>query len=396
VIKIEVIKDEEHFRQLEPVWNNLVKKSALTVVYLTYEWLASWWKACGNGKKLLILKISDGDDVIGIAPFMILTKRFFGIPISVVEFISMMNYADSPCNISGSLDFIITEKHDQVIQAIVSFLKQNLNLWHFVRLNPIPEKSNSIALLEKETREHKLIFKNQIVYSNALVSLAGESKTEMLQLLEKNVDKYSAIEKKLRRIGEVKYSEHRSTEGVSYEEVLEIEKKSWKWDVGISINSAVYGDFYRLIIDEASKNGWLRLWILEVDGKIIAYDLNVEYEGRIETLKGSFNKEYCKYSPGTLLMWREMEQFSKDTVKHVNLLWGDYESKKRWLANLDQHHELFIFNDRLISKIISFILFQLKFQGKLRHISDIRKRLMRKMNIRLRNSELTRMDQIIN
>ena len=161
----------------------------------------------------------------------------------------------------------------------------------------------------------------------------------------------------------------------------------------MTINSAPYRDFYRLFAEEASRKGWLRLAMMEVNEKRIAYDYNVQYAGNLEALKCSYDLAYCYLSPGHLLAFMEFRLFAEEGIKKINLLWGDFESKERWKPKQEAHYEIFIFNTDLYSRFLHFLHFGLGLYRKRRIILDIMKRAMRKMGFRCRTSELTRSDQ---
>jgi CelD/BcsL family acetyltransferase involved in cellulose biosynthesis len=395
-LTVEVIQNVEHLMALEPFWNQVLIKSGRPTVYLTYEWLSSWWKCHGNnGKTLFVLKVTDGSEILGIAPFMEVSNRFSGLPIRKIEFISMMDYANSPNNLSGSLDVIVADRHDEVFEAITSYLIDRKIQWHFLRLHPISADSQLLVHLEKEARERGIPFEKKVVFSNACIHIEGEEKKNVLQQLTKHRKKFNNLEQKLKQQGEIKYVEYNSLAEVSYEDILDIEKRSWKWNTGVSINSIVYGDFYRLFAEEASKKGWFRLWLLEINGEKIAYDYNTEFAGSVETLKGSYDMTYNKYSPGVLLTWREVEYFSNNGIKRINLLWGDIKAKQRWVPTIELHYEVFVFNDTIASRFIHFLYFKLLLYGRFRFVSDLRKRILRKLGIHSRTSELTRSDQVL-
>src|SRR6185503_14065572 len=49
-------------------WNALLESSVSDCVFLTHEWLSAWWKHLADGRRLSILTLRDGGELIGILP----------------------------------------------------------------------------------------------------------------------------------------------------------------------------------------------------------------------------------------------------------------------------------------------------------------------------------------
>jgi hypothetical protein len=47
------------FQSLEDRWNITLKDSPSKTIFSTWEWLSTWWKHFGEGKKLVILLIEN-------------------------------------------------------------------------------------------------------------------------------------------------------------------------------------------------------------------------------------------------------------------------------------------------------------------------------------------------
>src|SRR5438445_12305165 len=71
-MRIERISSELEFRALQQEWNAVLQKSPGNTVFLTWEWIASWWSAYGAGKQLLVLVARDPNGIcLGIAPLYV-------------------------------------------------------------------------------------------------------------------------------------------------------------------------------------------------------------------------------------------------------------------------------------------------------------------------------------
>src|SRR5712692_8540819 len=82
-MEIQRIEDVEAFRRLRTEWNDLLAASDADCVFLTWEWLFTWWKHFGAGLRLAILAVRDRGELVGIAPLAL--RRRLGFP--VLEFL---------------------------------------------------------------------------------------------------------------------------------------------------------------------------------------------------------------------------------------------------------------------------------------------------------------------
>ncbi len=398
-LDIEEINTIEKFEMLKTEWNSIVKSNHSYSVCSTFEFMMLWWKLFENpNNKLCILVVKKDQEIIGIAPFMVVREKFLFLPTTKIEFISMAKYADSPASFTASLDILIKDHHEEVIHNIISYLHHNVNGWHFIRLNPIPANSITLTLLEKTAKIYSYKSINNTVFSAFIIRLP-ESWEIYFKSLSRNFRKYlSTNERKLHELGTIEYMLVTSYNDIlqMFPNVMKIEMNSWKWDTGVSINSTAYNDFYKRFIEVGSKNGWLQLWLLQLNDKYIAYDYNLSYKHSLITLKGAIDDEYRDYSPGQLLLAQEIKHCFNDGIREINMLWGHTIAKERWNPSSDPYNEIFIFKNSLYAKILYCLFFPLSLYRIRRKYNDLKNRLFRKLKIRLISSEYTRVDQVGN
>ena len=63
-----LITTESDFLNLEPEWRTLLPRTTADNLFLTWEWVSSWWKVFGEGKQLYILTFREDDRLIGLLP----------------------------------------------------------------------------------------------------------------------------------------------------------------------------------------------------------------------------------------------------------------------------------------------------------------------------------------
>ena len=65
---IETVAGVAGFSLLENEWNTLLQSSDSDCLFLTWDWLFTWWKHLADGKRLSILALRSGADLVALAP----------------------------------------------------------------------------------------------------------------------------------------------------------------------------------------------------------------------------------------------------------------------------------------------------------------------------------------
>jgi hypothetical protein len=88
------------FKELKDSWDNLLEETSNPNIFLTWEWLYTWWEFYSAGYQLFILLALDqNENISGIAPFCL--ARISPIRLKVLRFLG----TEEVC--SDQLDFIL-------------------------------------------------------------------------------------------------------------------------------------------------------------------------------------------------------------------------------------------------------------------------------------------------
>src|SRR5712692_9292662 len=68
IAQVERIDDAAAFEQLREEWTALLSTGQSDCLLLTWEWLFTWWTHLGAGRRLAILTVRTGGELIALAP----------------------------------------------------------------------------------------------------------------------------------------------------------------------------------------------------------------------------------------------------------------------------------------------------------------------------------------
>ncbi len=305
----EVIGGLQEFANTREEWNTLA--TAVGSPFLSHEWLRAWWAAFGGGE-----------------PTCVLVRAPNGALSAAALFRRGSASLTSPTNPeSGDWDVLAIEAaaRRRAWDAIASLGALRVRL---ERLSATHVGSAASAL------------------RSAGYSVTGaqgplspwrplpSSREELLASISGNArSQFRGRRRDLEREGKLVL---RRGEGArDLDLVLRLEGSGWKHREGTAVLSNPWTDaLYRGFAESAAARGWLRLYLLELDGRPIAADLGCAFAGGGFLLKTGFDETYSRFSPGLVLRGEVLQASIDEGLGHYDFLGGPDPYKLRWGAEV--------------------------------------------------------------
>ncbi len=152
-MRVVEIRQEAELLALRPAWEALLAQSDSTSIFLTWEWLMSWWESYGEAGALRILAAFDDTGALrGLGPLRARTVRRYGQTLPALAFIG------DGSNDSDYLDLIVaSEWRTAVMDAFEARWTEELAGGAVLLLNEIPESSPTVAWLDAFAARHNLV-----------------------------------------------------------------------------------------------------------------------------------------------------------------------------------------------------------------------------------------------
>jgi CelD/BcsL family acetyltransferase involved in cellulose biosynthesis len=144
------------------------------------------------------------------------------------------------------------------------------------------------------------------------------------------------VERRLRRLceaGSVSVQVTDGREGLErlLDEGFKVERSGWKGMGGTAIASNPRTErFYAEVARWAASLRWLRLAFLRLDGRVIAFQFDLQPDGTYYSLKIGYDPEYERFSPGKLLAYTMVSRAVATGLSRYELLGTDEPWKHRW------------------------------------------------------------------
>jgi CelD/BcsL family acetyltransferase involved in cellulose biosynthesis len=324
---LEVINTEKRFQEIREDWTELLAHSSSDCIFLTWEWLHTWWKHLAGGRKLHVLVIRSGAEVIAIAPLASpSTKLARLVRIRALEFLGTGSVG------SDYLDIIARRGREA---EALDILQDYLLLEEFVLDLRQLVKGGSLASQLAARLEQKHWNRSEI-YTNVcpFIDLAGQTWASFQAGLgAKHRYNFHRRLKNLRREFDARFecivSEDQRGEALAA--LVELHNRRMDERGGSDgLHSAELVGFHEALTRLALAQGWLRLFVLTLNNSKVAALYGFMYGKKFYFYQSGFDPQYAPYSVGLVTMGLAIEAAIEGGAEEFDLLHGPEKYKSLW------------------------------------------------------------------
>jgi CelD/BcsL family acetyltransferase involved in cellulose biosynthesis len=324
---VETLDEAPAFAALQQEWDELLQSSGSDGLFLTWEWLFTWWKHLARERQLSILAVRRDGELAALAPCAVRRPSLIHRrPLPVLEFLG------SGLVGSDYLDVIVRRgREPEVQQALVSWLgeKRLMLQWTQVKRDA-SQASGVISALGGKGWGVVEAVTNICPF----IPLAGKSWESYLATLgAEHRYNFHRKWKRLNRDYTVQF-DRVSTPAQCRESIdLVIAQHNLRWrDRGGSDAFHAPGlvEFHREFSQIALDRDWLRLYVLRLDGQPAASLYGFLYRATFYFYQSGFDAAYEKHSVGLVTMGLAIKSAIEDGVQEYDLLHGNETYKSHW------------------------------------------------------------------
>lgn len=327
MISTQVITDPGEFTALQGEWQELLADSPCDCLFLTWEWLHTWWEQLAGDRSLHLVTVREDGRLIAIAPLALRPPRLRRlIPFPVLEFLASDNVG------SDYLSFIVRNGHEQhALDGIAEALGEASHMLELLRVD-----KTSMTMMSALMRLHDSGWRTTAGTTNyaPYVKLAGLTQEGYEGRIHSDHQRDLRVKfKRLHRDFEVRLDLARSDEErrVTMESFVELHLARWEDRGGsTALGRQKLVDFHERISQIALERGWLKLFTLRLDGNPAAQLYMFFYAGVYYYYQTALNMEYQRYSTGMLLTKLAIDDAIANGALEFDFLHDDEEYKYLW------------------------------------------------------------------
>jgi len=349
------VEDIDCFESLRDCWDVILERNTLenNNVFLTWEWVSTWWKYFGKGRKLLILVVKDNEEILAIAPLMLSAYKLlrFG-NIRRIEFLGTPH--------SDYHNFIIIKKEKECLEKLLNYLTENIKDWNWMELKEIPGSASTISLLHalSSGSSFDLTITERACNLCPYIPIPKSFDILMRSLtknMRQNLNKYLRRASKKYKIEFKKYDEIELSVNEAMEIFIRLHKKRWKAK-GLpgAFEDKRFRDFHMEIAQIFDKKGWLGLYFLLLNGEPVSAQYTFEYNRKMYYYLAGFDPNFSNFSVGNLTIMFLLKECIKKGFKEYDMMRGDEAYKTMWTHKYRRNYEIRISRKDFYSRFFNW------------------------------------------
>jgi len=305
----------ERVEGLEPLrgdWERLAELSG--DVFRTWEWADTWWRHFGNDRRLLLTTCRDaGGQVQAILPLYQARRR----PLRLVRFLG-----------HGAGDHLgpvcASESIPAAADALSLALKQNPDDWDFFLGERLPSEEGWAPLLGDAPIRRE---------PSPVLATRGQTWDEYMSSRSANFrSQLGRRERKLARAHEIRFRLVEEPGSLEHEMDTLCRLHTARWNGESSALSGTREAFHREFAARALARGWLRLWMLDVDGRTVAAWYGYRFGQTEWYYQAGRDPNWDHASVGLVLFVHTVREAFSDGMREYRLLRGGEAYKDRFAS----------------------------------------------------------------
>jgi CelD/BcsL family acetyltransferase involved in cellulose biosynthesis len=294
---------------LEPLrqgWTELATRNRS--VFKTWEWLSTWWDHFGLGRQLIVTAVRSNGRLVGILPMY----RWRTRPLRVLRFLGH-SVGDELGPICAPADRPI------VAEALKRVLEESR--WDLLLAEQVPADERWCTVLGGRLLASE---------GNPVLRFGADGWEGFLRQRSANFrEQVRRRPRKLAREHTVRYRLVDGHDDLQAELDTLFRLHTARWAATPS-SLLAHERFHRSVAGLAARRGWLRLWLLEIEGQAAAAVYGFRFAGVESYYQAGRDPRWDRYHIGFVLLAHAIEQAARDSVAEYRLLRGGEQYKYRF------------------------------------------------------------------
>jgi CelD/BcsL family acetyltransferase involved in cellulose biosynthesis len=335
---LDEIRTTEKFAQLRSEWDDLL--GANGCVFLTHEWLFTWWRHLADGRELSIVTAREDGRLCGVLPLALRPPDRIRVTPRRLEFLGS--------GIIGSdyLDVILRPGFEQ--QTLSAFADWLHGASHVLRLSQLRRGACVAQLLARALDARGWTVLDTKINICPFIDLSGHTWETYLASLTGN-HRYN-FHRRLKRLAgspDFRLQQPSCVNEVlrDLDTLIELHRKRWQSRAEASEGFATDAirAFHREFATLAFERNWLRLSTIWLGDRALASLYGLHYGDVFSFYQSGFDPEFASHSAGLVIMGLAIRKALEDGCVEYDLLHGDEEYKFHWTGKTRELGRIEIF-----------------------------------------------------
>jgi CelD/BcsL family acetyltransferase involved in cellulose biosynthesis len=319
---LQVISQRPAVDPLSDDWTDLLDRAAESSVFLTPEWMTSWWDAYGAPLRMHLLTVTDRGRLVALAPLALSADH------------TMTSWSNDYTDRFG---LAVEDGRIDAIELIARHLADD-HSWRSLNLHPLESESPLFEPLCGALEATGCGTRAIETLRSPWLELPGDPDVITARLSRSF---RQSLRRKLRAAERAGLAaEHHTTTDV-LDDVFDVALDTWAHRDGTGLGSTPENErFYRSLAAAAEERGWLRIHLLRKGDRAIAFEFNLVRDGDAVNLKVGYREADRDRSPGLVLRSQVIEHLIGEGARSFDLLGQEETYKLHWADRVRPHVRL--------------------------------------------------------
>ncbi len=324
---VRVFDDEDGLLSLGEAWRRIEQGMPEMTVFQTHRYQCAWVRNFALTRRLMVLAVYEGTEIIGIAPFQVSVVEMHRREFRQLSFLGAPWEVDRPGFLCPRIPVDCAEA---AAHALYARRSQWDLAWFHEQLPGNPALESFCAALVRHGLLHGRTPSSRCPY----LRFDGTWQALLATKSQKFRKNLKAAKRKLEGAGRFDYEtcngDVERLQGLLLEYEA-LERRSWKSKAGIGAAQSVeHLRFYLHLASEFGATGDFAFRCLRVDGRMVAATFGLAHARRYYSLHIANDSEFAKHSAGTYLEALELEECFGAGLDEYDFLGGFLKNKLRW------------------------------------------------------------------
>lgn len=326
-MRIEVIDNPETLLAMRDEWNALLEDSDADGLFLTWEWLASWWRHLSQDRRLFVVAVRCDGELAAVAPLAFrLPGLHSALPFPYLEFLGSGSVG------SDYLDVIVRRGRERQVLALLAELLSREKL--LLELDQVRSGGAAVFDLARLLSRRGWSSARETINECRYITLSGHTWESYLGTLGRE-HRYNfrhrlrILEKRFQVRFEVVSTEDRRDRALK--QLIALHGARWR-ERGVSnaFHTPALVAFHEEVSRLACERGWLRLCLLDLDGAPAAALYGFIYRDVFYFYQSGFDPAFSRHGVGLVTMGLAIRSAFEAGAREFDLLQGVEQYKSLW------------------------------------------------------------------
>jgi len=341
-IQVRVIRDIDSFAALRDRWAQLLDDGGFQAPFLSWTWYFTWWKHFGRSDELFLVVGEDASGALAfVAPLRKHRTTRRGLRLRELRF---LDNGIGPRN-----DILVSNRvrPEDAAVALLDCLARHQREWDLATLANIDEAATSLVAMRQAAAASDFKLLQESGRTSPLISLEHDFEQYFSRTFDRkhryNIRRAVRDAEEKARAAVACFSRPQDV-APALQRAFHVSRASWKGQQNSDMGGCeLRRAFYHDITQQFAQQGVIQLWLLDLDDQPVSLQYQLVSGPHVYLLVSDYDARFHGHSPGTVLLYRVLEQLCRQGICEFDFCGEAYDYKMRWSTGVRRHVTLQIF-----------------------------------------------------